>query len=530
MGKAIRLVRPRTVTGDGEGLVSRAGLVWLGEVADRSGLTAGLSQVLDGTPRRRHDPGVCLAQMVVALADGAECLSDLEALRGQPQLFGPVPSRSSAQRAFAALGPAELRRLAGARAQARAAAWAAGAGPTGDAAIIDVDATIVGTKADKEDAAPTHKRTYGHHPLPAMLAETGEVLAGMFRPGNAGANCAADHVVVLGAAVAQLPPDWQAGHQPGDDPALGTKDLLVRTDSAGASHWFAEECRARNIGFTLGYWIDGRVRDALLLVPEEDWEPAREAGGQVRDGAQVVEITDLVNLDAWPTGTRLIVRRERPHPGAQLSLFDTIEGLRHTAFITDTPGDDLAASDLRHRQRAGPSRSSGTPKPAGWPASRSTVPRTTTAGCNSPSARTTCCAGPGGSASPAPCGEPRPRPSATGSSMSPPAPVPAASTWTPAGPERPTCSTPSTTSRPGSDHHHPPCRSGQLSTRTLNPLRAIRVSRVRCCCAWPVTPPSGRSVRPIRWWPAQPSPLARLRGRWECRGRAMALVWTAPRG
>jgi hypothetical protein len=118
-----------------------------------------------------------------------------------------------------------------------------------------------------------------------------------------------------------------------------------------ASHWFAEECRARNIGFSLGYWIDGRVRDALLLVQEEDWEPAREAGGQVRDGAEVVEITHLINLDAWPTGTRLIVRRERPHPGAQLSLFDTIEGLRHIAFITDTPGNDLAALDLRHRRR-----------------------------------------------------------------------------------------------------------------------------------------------------------------------------------
>lgn len=353
MGNATRLVRPRTVTGDGEGLVSRGGLLWLGEAADRSGLTTGLSQVLAGVPRRRHDPGVGLAQLVVALADGAECLSDLDALRGQPQLFGPVLSRSSAQRAFEALGPAELRRLAGARRNARAVAWEAGAGPDSDEATIDLDATIVRTKADKEDAAPTHKHTYGHHPHLAMLAETGEVLAGMFRPGNAGANNAADHVVVLAAAIDQLPDVWQAGHLAGDDPAAATRKLLVRTDSAGASHWFAQECRDRNLGFSLGYWIDGRVRDALLLVQEEDWEPAREAGGRVRDGAQVAEITALVNLDAWPTGTRLIVRRERPHPGAQLSLFDTIEGLRHTAFITDTPEQDLdlAALDLRHRRR-----------------------------------------------------------------------------------------------------------------------------------------------------------------------------------
>ncbi len=165
------------------------------------------------------------------------------------------------------------------------------------------------------------------------------------------ANCAADHVVTLAAAIDQLPEEWQAGHLAGDDPALAVHKLLVRTDPAGASHWFAEECRVRNIGFSLGYWIDGRVRGALLLVQEEDWEPAREAGGQIRDGAQVVEITGLVNLDAWPAGTRLIVRREHPHPGAQLSLFDTIEGLRHTAFITHTPSSDLAALDLRHRRR-----------------------------------------------------------------------------------------------------------------------------------------------------------------------------------
>jgi Transposase DDE domain group 1 len=122
VGNATRLVQPRSVTGDGEGLVSRGGLVWLGEVADRSGLTAGLRGVLAKVPRRRHDPGITLAQMVVALADGAQCLSDLEAFRGQPQLFGPVASRPSVQRAFDALGPAELRRLAGVRRDARAAA------------------------------------------------------------------------------------------------------------------------------------------------------------------------------------------------------------------------------------------------------------------------------------------------------------------------------------------------------------------------------------------------------------------------
>jgi Transposase DDE domain group 1 len=347
----IRLVRPRTVTADGDGLVTHAGVVWLGEVADRSGLTSGLCRATRRLARRRHDPGVTLAQMIVALADGATCVSDLAALRDQPALFGPAASHPTTWRTFANFGPAEFRDLAAARAEARAAAWAAGAGPAADEAIVDVDATLIRTRADKQDARPTYKRTYGHHPLLAMIAETGEVLTGMLRPGNAGANCAEDHVVVLEAAIAQLPIDWQAGHQPGDAPASVQKRLTIRADAAGASHWFAEECRDRNLEYSLGYWIDDRVRDALLLTQEEAWKRAVEPGGKIRDGAEVAELTELVNLDGWPDRTRLIVRREDPHPGAQLSLFDTVEGKRHTAFITDTTGD-IAELELRHRQRA----------------------------------------------------------------------------------------------------------------------------------------------------------------------------------
>jgi len=347
----IRLVRPRTVTGDGEGLVTHAGVVWLGEIADRSGLTAGLCQATRRLARRRHDPGVTIGQMIIALADGATCVSDLAALRDQPALFGPTASHPTTWRTFDSFGPDEFRRLAAARAAARAGAWAAGAGPTGDEAIIDIDATLVRTRADKQDAAPTYKRTYGHHPLLAMIAESGEVLAGMIRPGNAGANCAEDHVVVLNTAIAQLPATWRAGHRPGDDPASIQKRLLIRADAAGASHWLTEECRDRNVEYSLGYHIDHRVRDALLLTQQDAWVPAVEPGGTTRDGAQVTELTDLVNLAAWPQGTRLVVRREDPHPGAQLSLFDTIEGKRHTAFITDTTGDP-AVLELRHRQRA----------------------------------------------------------------------------------------------------------------------------------------------------------------------------------
>ena len=346
------LIRPRTVTGDGDGLVSHAGVAWLAETADLSGLTGGLSAAMASMPQRRHDAGRTLAQMVLALADGATCLSDLAAVRAQPAMFGAVASEATVWRTFDHVGSVELRGIAAARAAARDRAWAAGAGPAGEEVIVDIDSTIIRTKTDKQDAAATYKRTFGHHPLLAICAETDEVLAGILRPGNAGANTAIDHVMLLADALAQLPAVWRTGHDVGDDPSGAERRILVRADSAGASHWLAEECVDRNIEFSLGYGIDERVRDGVMCVPTGCWHPAVDANGQRRDGAEVVELTEFVNLDSWPAGTRLIVRRERPHPGAQLSLFDTIEGFRHTAFITNTRGYDIAALELRQRQRA----------------------------------------------------------------------------------------------------------------------------------------------------------------------------------
>jgi hypothetical protein len=341
------------VTGDGAGLVSHAGLVWLGEVADAVGLTGGLVEATRALSWRRHRPGRTLTQVVLALADGADCVSDLAALRDQHSLFGPVASHPTAWRTFNRLGPVELRGIDRAVAAARDAAWAAApdvaeSGPM----IIDLDATLVDTRADKQDAAPTYKRGYGHHPLLAMDAARGEILAQMLRPGNAGSNTAEDHVIVLGQALDALPERFRRGHRPGDPADIAGEGILVRADSAGATHWLAEECADRNLRFSFGYQITGRIRDALLLVQEEDWIPARDGTGRRRDGAWVIELTHLVDLSSWPAGTRLICRRERPHPGAQLSLFDTVEGFRHQAVLTDQPDPDIAALELRHRQRA----------------------------------------------------------------------------------------------------------------------------------------------------------------------------------
>lgn len=351
MGQGSRLIRPRAVTDDGDGLVSRAGIVWLAETADLSGLTAGLSVAMADVPQRRHDAGRTLAQMVLAVADGATCLSDLAVVRAQP-VFGLVASEATVWRTFNHVGSVELRGIAAARVAARERAWAAGAGPAGGEVIIDIDATIITTKADKQDAAPTYKRTYGHHPLLAMCAETDEVLAGILRAGNAGANTAIDHVTLLADAIGQLPAVWRAGHGAGEDPNLVERRVLVRADSAGASHWLAEECLDRNVEFSFGYQIDERVRRGVACINDDTWQPTIDSNGEARNGAAVVELTGLVNLDAWPEDTRLIVRRERPHPGAQLSLFDTIEGFRHTAFITNTTGGDIATLELRQRLRA----------------------------------------------------------------------------------------------------------------------------------------------------------------------------------
>jgi len=341
------------VTGDGEGIVSHAGLVWLGGVADAVGLTGEMRHATRRLSWRKHQPGLALIHMALGLADGATCLSDLAALRDQPRLFGPVASHPTAWRAFNRLGPVELRGIDTAITAARTRAWDASGvdGLVDGEFVIDIDATLVTTRADKQDAAPTYKRTYGHHPLLAMSATRGEILALQLRAGNAGSNTAEDHVTVLTDAIDALPDTMRVGHGHGDDPIHVTTAMLVRTDSAGASHWFADECRDRNVNFSFGYQITGRIRDALMFIREDAWRPAVDNDGAQRDGAWIIELTDNVTMTDWPSGTRVIVRRERPHPGAQLTLFDTIEGFRHQAFITDSPGDPVAL-ECRHRQRA----------------------------------------------------------------------------------------------------------------------------------------------------------------------------------
>src|SRR4051794_12426531 len=151
-------------------MVSHAGMAWLAETADLAGLTAALSTAMASVPQRRHDPGRTLAQMILALADGATCLSDLAAVRAQRSMFGPVASEATVWRTFDQIGPVELRGIATARAAARERAWSAGAGPAGEGPIPDFDAPLPHTKAGQPGAPPKHKRGDRPHPPPAHIA------------------------------------------------------------------------------------------------------------------------------------------------------------------------------------------------------------------------------------------------------------------------------------------------------------------------------------------------------------------------
>jgi hypothetical protein len=342
-----------TVSADGKGLVSQAGMLLLAEAAQVTGLGQGLAGGLARwrAPRAVHEPGKILADLVMTLALGGDCLADVAVLRAQPELAGPVASDPVISRLVAALaaeGPRALRAIRQVRAAARERAWALAGdrapGADGSLIPIDIDATIVLAHSEKEKATPTWKKTFGFPPLAAFAdhgaGAAGEPLSILLRAGNAGSNTAAEHIEVTKLALAQLPRKLR-------------RRVLVRTDSGGGTHdfvaWLASP--GRRLHYSIGMTITEEMREAILTVPERVWEPAYNATGQVRPGAWVAELTGLLDLAGWPAGMRVIVRKERPHPGAQLRFTD-LDGHRFTAFATDTKQGQLADLELRHRRRA----------------------------------------------------------------------------------------------------------------------------------------------------------------------------------
>jgi hypothetical protein len=343
----LRVMRDRRsvtvdVTADGAGLVSHAGTALVAQVADKVGVTRALSLRLVGLKQRRrgHDPGRVIRDLAVMLADGGECVCDLGAVRNQEALFGPVASDSTAFRVIDKIASmtAGLEALRSAHARARERFWKLHGAP--ERLTIDVDATLITAHSEKEQAAGNYKGGYGFHPLQVYLDETREALGGLLRPGNAGSNTAEDHKTVIDMALGQIPKQYIEG-----------VEILVRADSAGATHGLIDYCREGNMRFSVGYELTDTVRQAILQILDDAWVSALDQDGSERDNGEVAEITDSVDLSAWGQGTRLIVRRERPHPGAQLSFTDH-DGYRFQAILTDQTDENIAMIECRHRQHA----------------------------------------------------------------------------------------------------------------------------------------------------------------------------------
>ena len=391
--KATGWLKGLEVTAVGSGIVSHAGLALLRALADNIGLTGGLSGALASRRLLVHDRGRVLTDLACAIADGAEVISDFRVMADQGELFGLVASVPTCWRALseiAAGGSRPLARVTAAVNASRRRAWAAAVARHGalpgvrvadkvlqGVTCIRLDASVVTAHSDKELAEPNFKG-FGHHPLLAYCDNTGEPLAGKLRKGSAGSNTVADHLEVLAAAITALPPAFR-------------RRLMVTCDGAGASHGLIERLDTlatrpgHHLVYSIGWELGERERAAITAVPAGAWQIAIGPGGEVRERraddacadrgcghrrcwieeAHVTELTALLRtgragdqLDGWPASMRVFARRERPHPGAQLSLFETADGWRYSLWVTNLPErtsgwrSQLAYIDAAHRVHA----------------------------------------------------------------------------------------------------------------------------------------------------------------------------------
>ncbi|QNK80317.1 IS1380 family transposase [Nakamurella sp. PAMC28650] len=359
MSKRTGFYPPLTVDTTAKRVVSHAGAVLLVTTAGKVGLDRALSAAL--APWRKQwavlDPGKILLDLAISVAIGGDCLADISALRSEPAVFGRVASDPTVSRlidALAATPQAALAAINQARATVRQRVWKMAGKDAPDfeisrdrPLIIDLDATLITSHSEKELAAPTYKKGFGFHPLGSWVDHgpdgTGEPLSMMLRPGRAGSNTAADHIAVTKDALRQLPFNRRGGR-------IGRR-VLVRADSGGGTHEYLKWLAGQGLSYSVGFGLTQDIVDKINLIPDQGWTPAYDGDGKVRDGAWVTELTGLLDLSTWPAGMRVIVRAERPHPGAQLRFTDS-GGNRLTAFVTNTVGGQLADLELRHRHRA----------------------------------------------------------------------------------------------------------------------------------------------------------------------------------
>ena len=294
----------------------------------------------------------------------------------QAVLFGATASPSTAFRVIdrIASSPGLLDGLREAHALARGRVWELAGAP--GRVTIDLDATLITAHSEKDVAAGTFKGGYGFAPMLAYCDETGEALAAELRPGNAGANNAADQIAVAQEAIWQIPAEHRQ-----------TIEIALRVDSAGACHPLLDWARENRIGFSVGYDLTETVRQAILEIPDTDWESALDQDGEERPNGQVCEVTEHLDLHTWPAGCRVLVRKERAHPGAQLRspMRTGIVSKRSSPTTPDPParssGTTAAVPVLRTRSATTRTPDSG--------AFRSASSSTTRCGYTSCTSRTT---------------------------------------------------------------------------------------------------------------------------------------------
>jgi Transposase DDE domain group 1 len=348
--------RPVVVEPGGEQVAAHVGLHSLGRFADAMAVGDALSGAIPTNGRLLlHDRGKVVLQTMLMLAGGGEACTDIEHLRAQPELFCSVPSDSTVYRTFTEdLTPDVVDQLQAGMAEVRAKVWRKAGLTRGSAPVVlDIDSTLAEIHSEnKEDTAPTYKGGFGFHPMLCFADATGEALSGLLRPGNAGANDATDHLTVLDAAIAALPAEIAAGHHEDDDGTDVARQVVVRADSAGATSEFVWGCYDRAVRFSVTARTNTQVTRAISAIANDPsaWRKARRQNGKVRKGAGVADVTAYVDLSAWPPETRLIIRREPLHPGAQQTLLPNLE-YRYVGFYTDQSGRPVAL-DAFHRAHA----------------------------------------------------------------------------------------------------------------------------------------------------------------------------------
>lgn len=350
------------LVGDDERCVALAGLLPLRLLAERAGLTAGISAAMR---RPGHDPDYDRGQVLVDLGlvqlAGGQAIGDFQALKHVEKLIGPVPSTPTVWRSLNEAEGLHVARIHQAVCRFRRFWWGmlkrrpegfpwlkvAGRELTG-ITVIDLDASVVKVAGDqKENAKPTYKGGVGFVPNLVTCDNVDDVLVIDPRPGNATSNDAADNIAALDAAIAAIPGAFR-------------RKVLVRLDGAGFSHKLLEHIatgggvKGRSWEFSVGWACTGREIDAIDRAPKAVWHNGIEQDATLLKDTWVADITGLLDLTEWTQkipGLRIIARDEPLHPKytKRASDREKARGRRYQLIAVNATAGQVAWLDARHR-------------------------------------------------------------------------------------------------------------------------------------------------------------------------------------